>query len=101
MELDYSKGKLRLTFIDWREERIQHSFEEVFGFKWEDAQNLSSIRDDSCYEIIGSEWLKVHIELNAITDYGAYSHYKLCFNACGVLDVLCNKQNLKDISGLK
>jgi hypothetical protein len=101
VELAYSRGELRLTFIDWREEKIQHIFEDVFGFKWEDAQDIDFIRDDRCYEILESDWLKVHIELNAITDYGEYSHYKLCFNAYGTLDVLCKKQKLKITNGLK
>jgi hypothetical protein len=60
--------------------------------KWEYEQDdVVSIRDDTTYEVVGSPWLELQGRLQGVEDLAAFVPYKLCFNAAGVLDVLCRR----------
>ncbi|XAL99352.1 hypothetical protein OT109_17450 [Phycisphaeraceae bacterium D3-23] len=91
VQLSFDGSDVQLTFVDWQEVPRDHSFLEVLGFSWSEELDDSSIRDDVVYEVVDSPWLASQLELNAIDDPYSYVHYKLCFNACGVLDVLCKR----------
>lgn len=89
IRLYYGSKCLLLEFLDWQELEVAIRFEEVLAFRWEDPKELLTIRDDTTYEVHGSEWL---IELSHNADVDAeYAHYKLCFNELGALDVLSRR----------
>ena len=91
VRLSYASGDLTMQFTDWQEQTRSVRFEEVLGFAWQDELDNSEIRDDVCYRIAASPWLARLLELTGEPNPNEFSHYKLCFNACGVLDVVCRK----------
>jgi len=84
----FDRAELQLTFRDWSEETVKHTFNDVLAFKWDGGLSIDTIRDDTCYEVIDSSWLEEQARLQG-ENQTRLTHYKLCFNACGVLDVLC------------
>ena len=58
----YDSGVLLLSFTDWQEQTIKVKFENVLGFKCQDAEyyNSESERYDCCHIVHDSEWLKLH-----------------------------------------
>ena len=87
VELQYANGSLHLRYVDWQEQQRAAVFKEVLAFRWQEQDESAVPRDDTTYEVLNSMWLASHSVLRhqAIR----YAHYKLCFNACSVLDVLC------------
>jgi len=87
--LQFSSGDLILTFVDWQEQPRRAVFPDVLAFRWQEFDE-NDIRDDVVYEVTDSDWLARQAKLQAVKAEG-YVHYKLCFNACGTLDVLCRR----------
>ena len=87
--VQYSLGDLVLTFVDWQEQPRRKVFGDVLAFRWQEFDE-DGIRDDVVYEVKGSDWLARQAQLQGVASDG-YVHYKLCFNACGCLDVLCRR----------
>ncbi|MBK7839072.1 MAG: hypothetical protein IPJ49_15660 [Candidatus Obscuribacter sp.] len=58
IQLQFVKGDLSLTFLDWQEHQRKLVFQDVIAFKWQEL-DLSEfdIRDDTTYEVIDSVWL--------------------------------------------
>lgn len=91
INLACTDGHLCLNFKDWREQPVEVWFHDTIAFKWQEAESHGpEERDDCAYVIEGSKWLAEHIKQNIVKDTHGYRHYKLCFNACGVLEVLSN-----------
>ncbi len=89
VRLQFDGGDLTLDFVDWREAPVSVVFREAIGFRWNDeVEWQDGVRDDGAYVVCGSSWLGSQARLCG-EDSGAFRHLKLCFNACGVLDVLC------------
>jgi hypothetical protein len=88
--LVYESGVLRVRFRDWREREVAIIFREAVAFSWDggDAACSAVHRDDTSYIVAGSAWLERHIAVGAIPGSGGHRHYKLCFNAAGVLQVI-------------
>lgn len=87
--VQYSSGDLELTFVDWQEQPRRAVFADVLAFRWQEFDE-EDIRDDVVYEVKNSDWLARQARIQAVEAEG-YVHYKLCFNACGTLDVLCRR----------
>jgi hypothetical protein len=85
--VQFSRGELVLTFVDWKEQRRRLAFADVLAFRWQELDDETP-RDDVAYEVRDSSWLARQAKLQAV-EPESYVHYKLCFNACGSLDVLC------------
>lgn len=86
-------GCVSVTFLDWREQRIVLVFHEVAAFSWDDgdaAVDLSH-RDDCCYVVHDSAWLARHREVGTLSLNNGQRHFKFCFNAAGVLQVLASR----------
>ena len=77
-----------MKFTDWQEQPRSHRFAATIAFRWDDELDTSEIRDDACYIVEPSSWLQRQADL-ANEPAERFVHYKLCFNACGVLDVIC------------
>ena len=78
---------LKVKFLDYRESLVEIEFLQVIGFKRnpEELEN-PKLSDDCVYEVINSKWIEEYYKLNE--PVSKHKHYKLCFNACGILDVL-------------
>ena len=87
VELCLRSGELQLKFVDWRKQPQEIVFHEVLAFKWQERDLVAVPREDTTYEVLGSVLLSNHIIIGA--SHITYAHYKLCFNACGTLDVVC------------
>ena len=93
-------GALVLEFTDWREQDIQVHFSNVAGVKWQELDSSGpETRDDSVYEIIGSMWRTAYLKSGDWTDGDNLRHFRLCFNACGVLDVLAASMEKGEAAG--
>jgi hypothetical protein len=90
--LAYEQGTLYVRFRDWREREITLTFRHVAAFRWDDGDAAFSEahRDDSAYIVDGSEWILRHVEVGTIESPQGHRHYKLCFNAAGVLQILAS-----------
>jgi hypothetical protein len=88
VDLHFDGSDLVLSFVDWQEVPRQLIFHDVLAFRWQDFDE-TGIRDDATYEVLESEWLAQQADLQGVkAAVENYTHYKLCFNAAGVLDVL-------------
>ena len=65
----------------------------TLGFKFQNAEyELSDIeRFDSCHIVHDSEWLKEHLKQGEAWKDESWFHYKLNFNAVGIVEVFCSK----------
>jgi hypothetical protein len=88
--LTFERGQIKLSYADWKEQQVQLMFRDVIAFSWDEGDAASSVehRDDLSYTVAGSEWLQRHLAVGVIESVEEYRHYKLCFNAAGVLQVL-------------
>jgi hypothetical protein len=77
---------LRLTYVDWQERTREVVFQGVCGMRWCEPEFIQGIRDDSTYCVHESEWIA---RLKQLGEDGELSHFVLCFNAVGVIEVIC------------
>jgi hypothetical protein len=88
-------GNLVVSFVDWHEEPRELTLCDVLAFRWQELDDPAVPRDDETYEVVDSGWLARQAELHAVSA-ADFAHYMLCFNACGVLDVLCRRLGLDE-----
>jgi hypothetical protein len=94
--LSYENGEIIFKFTDWQEIEREVKFYDVAGYKWQDEIDLGfPERDDMPYQVGNSKWVEELKELNVLDSDMEYKHYKLCFNACGVLDVVFKTIEIK------
>jgi hypothetical protein len=80
-----------LEFTDWREHLVKVTLENVVALKWQEADSSGpEDRDDLPYEIANSEWLRKHLAQHIVAETEGHKHYKFCFNAAGILEVICS-----------
>ena len=93
----FRDGFVILEFVDWRGREVRVRFSNAAGVKWQELDSRGpEDRDDSVYEIVDSSWLDEYLASDARTLADALKHFRLCFNACGVLDVLCTSMVIED-----
>ena len=92
-ELAFERGVLHACFRDWRERKVNLAFHDAVAFSWDegDAALSAEHRDDAAYLVCESDWLRRHIEERTIAASSGHRHFKLCFNAVGVLQVIATK----------
>ncbi|WP_431685658.1 hypothetical protein [Hahella sp. NBU794] len=89
-------GELTLHYQDWREQKVEICFNDVVAYQWSEAMELlDGERDDSCYEICDSEWIKLHCDQGLMHEK-SHRHYKFNFNDTGQLEVLAAGYNIKE-----
>ena len=88
--LAYEGRALRVRFLDCRERSIELVFHSAIALSWDegDPASCAAHRDDACYIVAGSDWLRRHVEVGTLEAASSHRHYKLCFNAAGVLQVI-------------
>lgn len=90
VEVHTDRGDLVLRFVDWQERPVEHRFVDMLGFRWAGRPSVEVPRDDMSYEVVGSAWLANEAADDRCAPEDLV-HYVLCFNACGVLEVLCRR----------
>ena len=87
VELLFTGGSLSVRYVDWQEKPREAIFKETIAFSWQEQDSTGMPRNDVTYEVSNSEWFarQVSDQPNA----ARFHQYRLCFNACGVLDVIC------------
>ena len=88
---NFDGDHLILQFEDWQETRVRIIFEHVIGSRYEfgESQLCEGERFDSIHLIRDSKWLQRLRDQGETWDGPQWAHYKLNFNAEGVLEVLC------------
>ncbi|QTL35002.1 hypothetical protein [Pseudoalteromonas viridis] len=95
-EIIQADGDVILKFKDWREQEIEVFFADPVAVKWQMAEVLSpEERFDSCYEVVDSNWLQLHLEKEVVSASEGYKHYKFNFNELGTFEVLAIAYTLK------
>ncbi len=80
---------LQIEFLDWRASFVKVVFSNCIAMRWQSfIDTYPQSRDDETYEIFDSTWLSAHRAAGEISDSEEPHHYRLCFNACGQLDVI-------------
>jgi hypothetical protein len=85
----FESGDLHVSFMDWQEQPRSITFRDVLAYRWQELDDAVP-RDDTTFEALESPWLARQAKLQAVQAH-EYAHYVLCFNACGVLDVLARR----------
>jgi hypothetical protein len=90
-------GEVVLEFTDWRDRPVRIRFTNAAGVRWQELDSAGpEERDDAVFEIIESIWLAEYLRKGARTPADDLRHYRLCFNAAGVLDVLATSMKVED-----
>ncbi|MEZ6186906.1 MAG: hypothetical protein R3F62_18080 [Planctomycetota bacterium] len=92
--LTFDKGDVVVRFTDREDADVCVAFREVIGFSWNDELDAPLHPEDAVLRVDDSPWLATQLELAATEDPATYAHYRLCFNACGVLDVLTRRHDV-------
>jgi hypothetical protein len=92
-QITSERGCLRVVFRDWQEKVVSLLFHDVAAFSWDDGDAAvdRNHRDDCSYIVHDSPWLARHREVGSLMPSGVCRHFKLCFNAAGVLQVLASR----------
>jgi hypothetical protein len=85
VEVHLVDENLEVRFLDWRKRPVQLRFPGVVAFRWDPLAVEGAPRDDEPYEVLESPWVA---SLVAENQCGERRHFKLCFNAASVLDVV-------------
>jgi hypothetical protein len=88
-------ARLDLEFRDWQERAVRVAFDNPAGVSWQELDSSGpEDRDDSVYEIADSEWIAAYLRAGSHTPGDGLRHFKLCFNAWGVFEVLATTMRL-------
>lgn len=89
--IHYDGGELRFRFTDWRESVVEFVASGVLHFTWSDELFAPAIRNDSTYEVLDSPLVALYRKFNIVLPNATLRHFKLCFNAQGVFDIVCEQ----------
>ncbi|MEJ1364541.1 MAG: hypothetical protein RPU42_05500 [Candidatus Sedimenticola sp. (ex Thyasira tokunagai)] len=92
VRFSFDGDKLRFEFTDWKDQKITVECQNTIGFKyqWATGEYLDEERYDSSHIIHHSKWLKQHTKEGETWEGEQWGHYKLNFNAAGVMEILCS-----------
>lgn len=89
VRLEYGTDRdLVVRFRDWRKSEFAFVFRGTVAFRWDPVDWDGAPRNDEAYEVLDSTWLETLIAAGVVGATGAHRHFKLCFNAASVLDVI-------------
>ena len=83
--IHFAGEDLEVRFRDWQEQPIELRFPGTVAFRWDPLGADGAPRDDEAYEVMESPWVAA---LVAAHQAETCRHFKLCFNAASVLDVV-------------
>jgi hypothetical protein len=91
-ELQFVDGDILFSFVsclDRADHTVTFTATDVRAFSWLEELDVRGIRDDQTYEVLESDLIRTYMAWNHISPGDGYRHFKLCFNAAGVFDVVC------------
>lgn len=95
VQIRHEGGNLILSFVDWQQRPVQYVFEDVIAYHWgHDSGEVP--QDDQAYIILDSDWLTHEVTHCGVSPCD-YIHFRLCFNALGILDALARKAEFHEI----
>ncbi len=99
--VEYNDDDLNVSFINWQEKKIGLSCSDTIAFRWQRAEYYidKTERFDSTHIVHNSEWLKAHEDQGETWESVTFHHYKLNFNAAGILDIICTKIKVTERDG--
>ena len=91
IKFNFDGDHLVLTFIDWRAKPVSVRFENTIGYRYQRADYWLSDNEryDATHIVQDSKWLNDHLEQGEAWRSQTWYHYKLNFNAAGIIEVLC------------
>ena len=89
VSLVYRHQDLSISYVDWQDVPRTVSLGQVLSFKWQERDMEAAPRDDTSFQVLDSTWL--HEQTHGMPGTESLVHYKILFNACGVLDVICGE----------
>ena len=91
VRLEFNGDEIQFSFRDWQEKPIHFKLSGVLAFSWGEAEflDIPEIRGDVTYEVLDSDLIQKYRAANLLMPTEEYRHFKFCFNASGVFDVLC------------
>jgi hypothetical protein len=100
IRVSYENQTLSISFVDWQEKAVAFIGRDTIAFRWQEAEYVLSDQEryDSPHEIIGSPWLRQHEEQRMTWEGTTFHHYKLNFNAAGILEMICSRIELAEPS---
>lgn len=87
--IQFDGGDLRLAFVDWQERPRTVMFRNVLAFRWQESE-APLPAESGTFEAMDSPWLNRQAQLQSVPP-DHFSHYVVCFNASGTLDVLASQ----------
>ena len=96
VKYSYTGESLTFEFVNWQEQSITVKCSDVVGFKyqWAVSELLPDERFDSTHLIHNSKWLAEQLKQDNTIDGNECQHYRLNFNAAGVMEVLCSSMEI-------
>ncbi len=88
--LHFNGSDLLLQFTDWKEQPQEWTFKNVLAYQWGQTSEIDLPENDCTYEIHGSDWLVRETREAGSGGAAKTAHYALCFNACGILEVIAD-----------
>jgi hypothetical protein len=85
VEVHLVGGDLEVRFLDWQERPVRLQFTGVVALRWDPGAAEGAPRDDEPYEVLDSPWVATLVAAGEGTEN---RHFKLCFNAASILDVV-------------
>jgi len=95
IEIHFVGDQLDVRFVDIREKLVGLAFLEAVAFRWDPLGGEGAPRDDEPYEVIESPWIAALVAGRELDSAAGYRHFKLCFNAASVLDVVAREMHLQ------
>jgi hypothetical protein len=89
----FEDGRVRVAYRNWQAKPVVLLFHDVIAISWDDGDAAQSAahRNDCSYVVHESLWLVRHREAGTIMPPEDRRHFKLGFNAIGVLQVLASR----------
>jgi len=87
---------LTVSFVDWQDKPVSFICHDTIAYRWQEAEYMLSDQEryDAPHEIIHSAWLQQHSEQGMTWETQEFHHYKLNFNAAGILEMICSRIEL-------
>lgn len=87
---------LRVSFVNWQDQNVTFVCHDTIAYRWQEAEYFLSDQEryDSCHEILNSPWLRLHKEQSMTWEGAEFHHYKLNFDAAGILEMICSSIEL-------
>jgi hypothetical protein len=97
--LHLAEQRLLVSFVDWKDTRVEADFADVIALRWQEAEYLIDDleRYDSVHLVHDSLWLAEHERQQMTWANSNHRHLKLNFNAAGILEVLCTDVTVKTV----